>query len=217
MKIYRDLTQGTPEWLAIRKGRPTASRFSEIITATGLPSKSADGYMRELIAECFCPDFVSWRGNADTERGQELEPEARVAFSNATGLTLDIVGFVIADDGTCGCSPDSLILGGSGHIAGVEIKCPTPKTHVGYVLDGVLPDVYKQQVHGSMAITGLDTWHFWSYFPGLKPLHVVVHRDGYTDKVAVLLAAFVRDYKAAMSAAIPKLKVETIPVTHASA
>lgn len=207
MKIYRDLTQGTPEWLTIRKGRPTASRFSEIVTATGLPSKSADAYIRELIAECFCPDFINWRGNADTERGVELEPEAREAFAKATGLPLEQVGFVIADDGTCGCSPDSLVGGGGKYSAGLEIKCPSPKAHVGYVLDGELPDIYKQQVHGSMVITGLNEWHFWSYFPGMKPLHVLVRRDIYTEKLAERLAMFVQNYKAAMEAAVPKLKI----------
>lgn len=207
MKIYRNITQGSEEWLALRKGRPTASRFDEIVTATGLPSKSANAYIRELIAECFCPDFVNWRGNADTERGQELEPQAREAFASETGLTLDQVGFVIADDGTCGCSPDSLIMMGGHHIAGLEIKCPSPKTHVGYVLDGVLPDTYKQQVHGGMAITGLGVWHFFSFFPGLKPLHVVVRRDEYTEKMECHLRDFVDRYKRAMDDAVPKLKI----------
>jgi putative phage-type endonuclease len=204
MKIYRDIIQGSDEWLAIRKGRPTASRFSEIITATGLPSKSSEPYIRELIAECFCPDFASWGGNSATERGVELEPEAREAFAKHTGLTLEQVGFVISDDGVCGCSPDSLVVGNQ---AGVEIKCPAPKAHVSYVLDGVLPDTYKQQVHGSMAITGLSEWHFWSYFPGLRPLHVIVKRDDYTAKLEDTLRSFVTRYKTAMELAVPKLKI----------
>lgn len=209
MKIYKDITQGSEEWLAIRKGRPTASRFSEIITATGLPSKSAGAYIRELIAECFCPDFSSWAGNIYTDRGAELEPVAREAFTEQTGIQLEQVGFVLSDDGVCGCSPDSLIQLCGDYRAGLEIKCPSPKAHVGYVLDGVLPADYKQQVHGSMAITGLNTWHFWSYFPGMKPLHVVVERDAYTEKMKDALAEFVPNYKAAMAEAKPKLQIQT--------
>lgn len=205
MKIYKNITQGSPEWLAIRKGRPTASRFSDIVTATGLPSKSQEPYIRELIAECFCPDFPSWAGNAATDRGVELEPEAREAFSKHAGITLEQVGFVISDDGTCGCSPDSLIIFDGVHIGGVEIKCPSPKAHVGYVLDGVLPGAYKQQVHGSMVITGLRHWNFWSYFPGMKPLHVLVKRDDYTELLAKRLADFVTTYKRAYEDAKPKL------------
>lgn len=208
MKVYHGITQNSPEWHAIRKGRPTASRFDEIITASGAISKSANGYIRELIAECFCPDFQSWAGNIYTDRGQELEPEAREAFAKETGLTLEQVGFVISEDGVCGCSPDSLVVQDGKYVAGLEIKNPTPKAHVGYVLDGVLPSIYAQQVHGSMAITGLNTWHFWSYFPGMKPLHVVVRRSAYTDRIEQALTEFVALYKREMDTAIPLLKLD---------
>lgn len=208
MKIYKDIKQASDEWHAIRKGRPTASRFDEIITATGLPSKSIAPYIRELISECFCPDFAKWAGNVYTDRGAELEPEAREAFAKETGLTLEQVGFVIQEDGPAGCSPDSLIRTGGEIIAGLEIKCPSPKAHVGYVLDGVLPAAYVQQVHGSMAITGLSIWHFFSYFPGMKPLHVIVQRDSYTVKVEQALAAFVLTYRKAMDDAVPKLQLK---------
>lgn len=209
MKIYRDIVQGSEEWLAIRAGKPTASRFSDIITAArGELSKSSKGYIRELIGACFCPDFEYWSGNKYTEHGKEFEQEARDAFTAETGFKIEQVGFCLSDDGVSGCSPDGLIVDADGNvIGGVEIKCPSPKTHVGYVLDGVLPDDYKQQVHGSMAVTGLNVWHFWSYLPGMRHFHLEVKRDEYTDKVAASIAAFVADYKAAMTAAVPKLKI----------
>lgn len=209
MKIFRDLEQGSEQWKAIRKGKPTASRFSDIITSSkGELSKSANGYIRELIGECFCPDWEPWQGNFFTERGKELEAEALDAFTATTELNVERVGFVLADDGICGCSPDALIVGTDGQpIAGVEIKCPAPKTHIGYVLDGGLPAEYRQQVHGSLAVTGLPEWRFWSYFPGLRPLHVVVTPDDYTAKIKAALADFVTLYRREMEAAIPKLKI----------
>jgi len=207
VKIYKDITQGSPEWLLIRKGRPTASRFGDVFTPTGKVSASSMAYIRELIAECFCPDFPTWGGNAATDRGVELEPLARDAFGKHTGLTLEQVGFVISDDGVCGCSPDSLVVKDGHHIAGVEIKCPAPKAHVSYVLDGALPDVYKQQVHGSLAITGLPCWHFFSFFPGLQPLHIIVTRNEYTELLSQRLADFVATYKAEMADAVPELKL----------
>lgn len=211
MKVFADLIQGTDEWLRIRKGHPTASRFSDIITAAkGDLSKSASGYIRELIGECFCPEFQYFAGNKFTERGKELEPEARNAFAVEAGLVVEQVGFCLSDDGVSGCSPDGLIRADTQagpYLAGVEIKCPTPKIHVGYVLDGVLPDEYKQQVHGSMAVTGLNEWHFWSYFPGMRHFHLVVKRDEYTEKLAQSLALFVNEYKAAHAIAIPRLRI----------
>jgi putative phage-type endonuclease len=208
VRVIKDLIQGTPEWKSIRKGKPTASRFSDIITATKCElSKSSTGYIRELIGECFCPDWEPWQGNQFMERGKEIEPEAREAFVCETMLDVEEVGFVIADDGVCGCSPDGLIVDSAGnYVAGLEIKCPIPKTHIEYVLDGGLPSDYKQQVHGSMAVTGLNEWHFWSYFPGMRHHHVIVKRDEYTEKLSAALAEFVEKYKQAMEVAIKKLK-----------
>ena len=209
MRVIQELTQGTPEWLAARVGRPTASRFSDIITAAkGDLSKSAKGYIRELIGQTFCPEWQYSFKSAEIQRGNDLEPEARQAFIEATGFNVVQVGFCIRDDGVSGCSPDGLIVDANGeYMAGLEIKCPSPKTHIGYVLDGGLPDDYKQQVHGSMAVTGLTEWHFWSYFPGMKPHHVLVQWDDYTEKLAASLDQFVAEYKAARDAALPKLKL----------
>lgn len=208
MKVYRDIEQGSDEWKAIRKGKPTASSFSNIITAAkGELSTSAGVYIRELISQSFCPDWEDWQGNKFTERGKEFEDEAREAFVVETGLEIERVGFCVADDGVCGCSPDSLIIFGSQYVAGLEIKCPSPKVHVGYVLDGGLPDDYKQQVHGSMAVTGLEEWHFWSYFPGMRHHHYLVKHDDYTNNLADALQTFIAEYKKAYAEAYPKLRV----------
>lgn len=207
MQVFKDIVQGGPEWRLLRKGKPTASNFDQIITPGGKPSKSAQGYMRELIAECFCPDYEYFAGNRYTEQGKQLEPEAREAFLAHTGLKGEQVGFCLADDGVCGCSPDGLIVMAGEYVGGYEIKVPAPKTHVEYVLDGILPNEYRAQVHASMAITGLRTWGFWSFYPGLKPLHVITKWDAYTDAVNAARRQFVTDYKAAMADALPKLQL----------
>ena len=49
--IILDHEQGTEEWFAARLGKPSASNFGKLITATGKPSTSADGYINQLIAE----------------------------------------------------------------------------------------------------------------------------------------------------------------------
>lgn len=210
MRPFYNLTQGTEEWFAIKKGKPSASQFDNIITAArGELSKSHAPYIRELISECFCPTYQEWLGSAWTKRGNELEPLAREAFANHTGYQLKQVGFIMRDEDNAGCSPDSLVLDDSDEIvAGLEIKCPSPKVHVGYVLDGVLPDAYKQQVHGSMVVTGLNRWHFWSFYPGMKPLHVIVERDGYTAKLEAALDEFMALYEAEYMRALPLLAVE---------
>jgi hypothetical protein len=102
-----------------------------------------------------------------------------------------------------------LILNANGFsIAGLEIKCPSPFTHAEYIEAGVLPDQYKAQVHGSMAVTGLDQWHFFSYFPGLQPLHLVVTRDDYTAKIEAAIDQFVIEYGAYRQMMTPKLQLK---------
>jgi len=208
MTVYEDLIQGSDAWLAIRKARPTASGFSRILTSTGSLSKSSRGYILELIGESFCPEFEYWGGNKHTEKGTQCEPEARACFSEMTGETVQQVGFVVSDDGISGCSPDGLLVDSSGVFkAGLELKCPSPKVHIEYVMDGVLPADYRQQVHGGMAITGLTEWHFFSYFPNMRPFHILVGWDDYTEKLKDSLAVFVAEYKATRDTLIPKLKI----------
>ncbi len=210
MKIW-NYTQGSEEWLAIRRGRPTASRFSDIVTAAKCElSKSATGYIHELIAGTFVTDVSQdFLGTKWTDRGTELEPEARAAFSAATGLDVIEVGFITRADEVVGCSPDGLVIDPVTfeHIGGLEMKCPAPKKHVEIVAGGVLPLDFKQQVHGSLVITGLPVWHFWSYCPGMKPFHIAVYRDEYTAKMEAALDSFLIDYAAARRALIPKLKL----------
>jgi hypothetical protein len=211
MKIHKGFLQGSEQWFELRRGRATASQFSRIITAArGDYSKSAAGYMRDLLVECFTPDYAKFLGNKWTDRGTEMEPEARKAFEEHTGLTVEQVAFVTSErwQHVVGCSPDSLIKGtNSDYLAGLEIKCPSPFTHAEYIEEGVLPDEYKAQVHGSMAVTGLDRWHFFSYFPGLQPFHLVVNRDAYTDKLTEALDKFVIEYGAYRERMTSKLQL----------
>lgn len=189
MLVLEDLRQGTPEWFDARRGIPTASHFGEIITpAKGDLSKSADGYIAMLIDEIVRPDAdEGFKGNQHTERGHELEPKARNWYAFTQCVQPRQVGFIMRDDGMAGCSPDALI----GEDGGLEIKCPDGPTHIRYLLAGSLPDAYKPQVHGNLAITGREWWDFLSYCPGYKPLLIRVLPDDYTEKVVKALDQFV--------------------------
>jgi hypothetical protein len=189
--------QYSEEWWAIRLGIPTASRASEIITAArGSLSASSKPYISELIAERLGLDTPSDVNTGWMQRGSELEDEALRFFTFETGLAVSQVGFITNEDGTAGCSPDSLIDDGAAKdmphfVAGLEIKCPMAKTHISYLIDGTLPDIYKQQVHFSLAVTQLPFWYWMSYHPELDPLIVTVERDDYTAKVEKALDQFV--------------------------
>lgn len=197
--------QGTEEWKRIRIGRPTASQFSRILTPTGKPSDSQSDYAFELIADCYRPDMSEFGGNKHTQRGVELEPEARLCFERETGLQVEQVGFVGTHDWRAGCSPDGLIRDEDGrYIAGLEIKCPLAKNHIAYSIGGKLPSQYKAQVHGSMAVTGLRNWYFMSFCPPFKPFIISVVWDSYTDMMQAELNNFIKY--------LDQVRAEVLPV-----
>jgi hypothetical protein len=200
MYVFPDVVQGSEEWVAMRRGRAAKMEIS----------KSATGYMHELIAETIRTDAPpKWMGNAWTDRGEELEPKARAAFSEMTGLEVVPVGFTTREDLIVGASPDGLIMDPvtGEFIAGLELKCPSPWEHVSYFAGGELPIDHKQQVHGGLAVTGLPVWHFFSFCPGMNPFHCSVTRDGYTERLSSALDQFVIDYVALRQKLVPLLKV----------
>jgi hypothetical protein len=163
--------QGTTEWLQCRLGVPTASCFGKILTPTGKASAQAVQYRRELIAERDTGAPTAFEPTEWMQRGTELEPDARRWYEFDRDCEVEEVGFVLADDGY-GCSPDGMVEGGL-----VEIKCPKPSTHVGYVLDAKIPTTYKPQVQGQLLVCQREWCDFISYLPGAKPMVIRVERD----------------------------------------
>lgn len=167
--------QGTPEWHKARAGIITASNFDKIISPTGKQSTQVDKYVFELLADCLAGEKASggFVGNHFTDRGNELEPEAREMYAALKGVEVQQVGFCIADDGYYGCSPDGLV----GDDGLLEIKCPAPHTHAKYLYDNAVDMGYYPQIQGQMLVTGRKWCDFISYHPDMPPFIVRVMRD----------------------------------------
>ncbi len=190
-----DCEQRSEEWYAVRRGLPTASEFGNIITPKrGDYASAAETYINELIDEVVRPDAVrSTATSRHMQRGQTMEPEARDLYAFVQDVVPRPVGFILSDDGTMGCSPDSLI----DPDGGLEVKCPDGPTHVKWLRAGGVPDEHKAQVHGCLIITGRAWWDFWSYCPGYEPLLVRTHPDAWTDRLRGHLARFTAELAAA--------------------
>ena len=89
--------QGSAQWLADRAGKPTASQFSRIVTPTGKLSEQRHGYMAELVGERLLGISDSIPETYAMQRGTELEPEAREAFSLITGFDVETAGLCLHD------------------------------------------------------------------------------------------------------------------------
>ena len=197
MPVYVDgIEQGSLDWLRLRLAIPTASRFDSLITpAKGEPSKAAEGYMHELLAEWITGQSAEGAQTVWMLRGQEFEAEARKFYAFERETQVRQVAFVYGDESKrYGCSPDGLI----GDDGGLEMKIPKPAVHVGYLLAGDMPDCYRPQVQGSMMVTGRAWWDFMSYSPGLPPLLVRVQRDEeYIGKIRKALDVLLDNFEKA--------------------
>jgi len=171
--IVLDVEQGSGAWLDARRGLPTASQFHRLITAkTMRPSEQATGYRNLLLAEWLLGGNLDEDVSQFMQRGSDLEEGAFDFYELRQEMDVDRVGFVLRDDRRAGCSPDGLV----GTDGGLELKCPSPQVHIGYLLDG-MGDAYRAQVQGCLYVCGREWWDWLSYHPTLPPVLVRCYRD----------------------------------------
>ena len=176
-----DLPQGSPEWLAARAGRVTASRIADVLAKikTGEAAVRRD-YRAQLVAEILTgkpqeDGFI----NAEMQWGIETEPLARSAYEVAKDVLVDQIGFVLHPViERAGASPDGL----AGKV-GLEIKCPKTATHLQYLIEGVAPAKYQPQMLWQMACMGTEAVDFVSFDPRLP------------ENVRLFVVRFERDEK----------------------
>lgn len=195
--IIHEVDQNGPEWEKMRCGIPTASCFDKICTPTGKNSTQADAYADILLAEIMTGGPVeTWAGNHWSERGHELEEEAAQYYELLHGVKLEKMGFVTDGemvDGkpvgvTMGASPDRRIVGQNKL---VEIKCPSPKVHIGYLLRQKVDQGYNSQLQGQLLLTGFEAVDILSYCPGLPSIVMPITRDAiYISKMRGMLREF---------------------------
>jgi putative phage-type endonuclease len=182
MKIIH-VDQGSEEWLSLRAGLPTASRFSDVITPSGGKSSSFDKTAYTLVAEKMMGVKAETFQSQWMKRGIELEPEARAAYEFLTDHEVEQVGLCIRDNDRAGASPDGLMAD-----RGLEIKCPAPHTHVRYLEEARLPREYIAQVQGCMWVCERDMWDFVSYHPDMPMFKITIERDKeYINNLALLV------------------------------
>lgn len=174
MKTH-DCKQNSPEWLALRLGKVTASEIDSLIspegkTRTGLGPQS---YLYRKLAEKILgwapPEVFSFA----MAQGSVIEMEAVPWFAFAHNVNVTRVGFCTSEDEKIGFSPDGLI----GDEGGIEVKSPTAPVHLQYLLENAVPKDYVMQVQFSLYVSGRKWWKFISYSRQLPALVVHVEPD----------------------------------------
>ena len=198
MKIH-DVVQGSPDWLRVRMGKPTASNFHILLTTTGKISKAqgVTDYRNFLLAEMLTGSPIIKKESEWMEHGKEVEPEAAEAYELVKDCRVQTVGFVTNDAETIGCSPDRLV----GDDGLLQIKCPAPWTHVGYMMGDELTTKYKAQVQGELLIAEREWCDVMSYH---QQMPTAIYRVGRDEEFIAMLSealnAFVEDMQRSIEA-----------------
>lgn len=174
--IIVDCEQNTPEWDNAKIGVPSASVFEKIYTSTGKISGQREKLLQQLAMEKILGKKENGYSSASMQRGHQFEGEARMLFAMLNDVDVEQIGLCYFDERKDrSCSPDGIFE--KEEKEGLEIKCPELAAHYEYVKGNKLPTKYFVQVQGSLYVTGFERWHFFSYYPGMRPLHVIVERD----------------------------------------
>jgi exodeoxyribonuclease (lambda-induced) len=173
MLTHNKFEQGSDEWRQIRAGKITGTLVKKLMGSDWL--KLADQIISELITgERIESDYES----DAMIRGKELEPIARSEYSRLTGYEVYTAGFLQPDRFKYfGLSPDGIIISQGRPVGGLEIKCPQPNTHIGYIRQGKIPTEYLPQLLGWFILDeNINYVDFVSYCPEITYLPMFIRR-----------------------------------------
>lgn len=206
LHVYKELEQGSDEWLAARCGLVTASNVGRLVTPTlkVANNDTSRDFTLSLAAErltgCVEPVFV----NADMQRGHDEEPLARNLYAKHYGVTVAEVGFMTEDKWgfTIGFSPDGLV----GNDGLFETKSRRQKKQVRTIVSGQVPAENYLQLQCGLLVSGRKWIDYGSYSNGMHFWTKRVHPD--PAAFEAILAA-VAQLEAAVAEIVAKYEAAT--------
>lgn len=148
IEIIDDIEQGTPQWYELRRGLPTASRFSTLMAKTDKRA-GRQTYLYQLAGERITGELTESYSNDAMEAGKTDEPELRGHYAFKRACEPRLVAFV--RNGKAGCSPDALI----GDDGVLEIKRTSPHLLIPMLLEPTkFPPRHYAQCQGALLVTG---------------------------------------------------------------
>lgn len=200
MKII-DCKQNTPQWIAARLGKVTASEIDALVSPKGKirAGSGVDTYLYKKLAEKLLGFSLNdWTSQA-AEHGSIMEMEARPWYAFDREVEVKEVGFCVSDDDRIGFSPDGLV----GDDGGLEIKVFQPQNSLRVLVEDKIPDENIMQVHFSLYVSGRKWWDWVSYSRQWPPFVTRVHRD---EKIMATFKEALDAYYARFDAAFTKIK-----------
>ena len=167
--------QRSEEWRNARLAIPSSSRFKEIVTSKGDPSKSRTAYLYELAGERLTGVRKERHKSKAMEDGTEREQMSRWIYSMDNEVVVEEVGFCLSDCSRWGASPDGLV----GNDGLLELKNPEVQTQLKRLHEksSIVSMGYYQQCQGQLFVTERNWNDFGSYYPGLLPYIIRIEPD----------------------------------------
>ena len=162
MQIIDNIEQGSDEWIALRFGWITASKFKDVLA--GGQGKTRKSYMYNIASEILTGERAESFSNEYMEWGTQTEPQARAMYELRTGNKVEQVSFIKHGTLKSGCSPDGLI----GDDGMIEIKCPKTSTQIETFISGKMPSGHNAQVQGQLWVSGRAWCDFVSFDPRIN-------------------------------------------------
>jgi len=192
MQIINDIDQSSDEWLDLRMGFVTASRFKDVM-AKGA-GKTRKSYMIEIASEIITGQREEKFNSSHMEWGTETEPQARAMYELETGHSVDEIAFAHFDDVKIGCSPDGLV----GDDGLVEFKCPKTTTQIETYLSGKMPTGHKAQVQGQLWVMDRQWCDFISFDPRINGvsgyfMQRIERDDEYMEQLGIECDKFIKE------------------------
>ena len=179
--MFYNIEQNSPAWFQKRLGLFTSSSIASLFKA-----KTTLEYQK-LIAKVAYermfneqPDDI-FQGNAYTDRGHELEPDALELFQLETMKEVRPGGFWQV--GNQGSSPDGLC-----DEATIEVKCLAFNNFIRHAITDEVPKDYIHQCQHQLLVTEKEKGYFLLYHPKFRLKIIDFQRDekiikGITEKV----------------------------------
>lgn len=209
MVIHRDVKQGTDEWLELKQLKLSASSA----TAIGANGAGLKTLVNTLILNRINPDIERFYGK-DMERGDDLEPIARLKYELEYGCVVEEVGFITNCEYS-GYSPDGLI-----EIDGrlnegpglLEIKARNDAKHLALLQGGPVESGVRNQMQFGLKVTKRKWCDFVSYNPNFKQ-SLFVKRfyvdEKYQEKLTIGLDSGITMLKESLNSDVVKKELET--------
>jgi len=176
--IIHEFEQYSEQWWSYRLSKPSASKAKLLITSTGLASKSMKDYAIELANDLYAGEVVdAWDGNKYTERGSELEEEARDSYIFLNDIEVNQIGMFSDDENKYIASPDGIV----GNNGLLEIKCLTAKNHTKALIyfdkNKKPPSEYIAQLQMQLFVSEREWVDIMFYHPKLPNIIIRVLPD----------------------------------------